>query len=308
VELGTGMFPKCAHVTAKNNVSDEQVTLVQPAIERLDREIDLISTRLGARRATVRARLVGSLLIDIDDLSIHLCGQPHFGMPTVIWHQSHGRKNSLQKILDAAKYDIGFSDPYGVTVPYNAASALDSPDTGLILKAIALEYVQSEIRRFEMTRNIIQINPIFGTASFAVNEKLVFALMPFNQEMNAIYTSKIKPCIESGLNMIVRRADEFKNANVIMQDIWKSICEARIVLADLTGFNPNVMYELGIAHTVGKETLILYQNKNQEGTRFPFDLAHIRRIEYENTMEGGQKLEATLKETVINILSPAVVT
>ena len=88
----------------------------------------------------------------------------------------------------------------------------------------------------------------------------------------------------------------------------ESICEARIVLADLTGFNPNVMYELGIAHTVGKDTLILYQNRNNEGTRFPFDLAHIRRIEYENTMAGGQKLETDLKETLGNILNPTIIT
>jgi hypothetical protein len=53
--------------------------------------------------------------------------------------------------------------------------------------------------------------------------------------------------------MVVHKADELKNANFVMQDIWKSICEARIVLADLTGFNANVMYELGIAHTVGKD-------------------------------------------------------
>jgi nucleoside 2-deoxyribosyltransferase len=78
--------------------------------------------------------------------------------------------------------------------------------------------------------------------------------------MTEFYQSKIKPSIES-LGMVVHKADELKNANFVMQDIWKSICEARIVLADLTGFNANVMYELGIAHTVGKDTVIIYQNK-----------------------------------------------
>jgi hypothetical protein len=104
--------------------------------------------------------------------------------------------------------------------------------------------------------------------------------------------------------MVVHKADELKNANFVMQDIWKSICEARIVLADLTGFNANVMCELGIAHTVGKDTVIIYQNKQNESGRFPFDLGHIRRIAYHSTVAGGEKLERDLKATVANIMQP----
>jgi len=87
-----------------------------------------------------------------------------------------------------------------------------------------------------------------------------------------------------------------------MQDIWKSICEARLIIADLTGLNPNVMYELGVAHTLGKETLIIY--RQDENIKFPFDLAYIRRIEYENTPVGGTKLVSELKATLQAILSP----
>jgi hypothetical protein len=135
-----------------------------------------------------------------------------------------------------------------------------------------------------------------------VRDNSVFVLMPFNGKMNAIYDTKLKPCFENELHLSIHRADELKNVNVVMQDIWKSICEARIVLADLTGLNPNVMYELGIAHTIGKDTIIVHQNKVGEAVSFPFDLAHIRRIEYENTMAGGEKLIWTLKETVGAIL------
>jgi hypothetical protein len=62
------------------------------------------------------------------------------------------------------------------------------------------------------------------------------------------------------------------------------------------------MYELGIAHTIGKDTILMYQNKSGEAVKFPFDLAHIRRIEYENTMAGGERLIQGLKETVGSIL------
>jgi hypothetical protein len=181
------MWPPGASLSARNNVSEEQVELVRPVIERLDSQIDFTSARLRARRALVRARLPGSLYIHIDDQFIHLCGQAHFGMPHVIWYHSPRRTNSLQQILDKAKYDIGFTDPYGVTMPYNVALTLDSPHALAILRAIALEYVQSEIRKFNMAHDVIQINPIFGEASFAMNKKFMFVLMPFNDEMNAIY-------------------------------------------------------------------------------------------------------------------------
>ena len=69
----------------------------------------------------------------------------------------------------------------------------------------------------------------------------------------------------------------------------------------MSNLNPNVMYELGIAHTLGKETILLYQ-KSDEEIRFPFDLAHIRRIEYENTVPGARALEKELSLVLENVL------
>jgi hypothetical protein len=119
--------------------------------------------------------------------------------------------------------------------------------------------------------------------------------------MDENYRSVIKPSVEAE-GLLCRRADEIVSNRAIMQDIWRSICEARIVVADLTGRNANVFYELGIAHTVGKETILLAQHDEQ---RFPFDVAHIRRIFYENTASGGQRLRQTLGQTIREILVPA---
>ena len=60
------------------------------------------------------------------------------------------------------------------------------------------------------------------------------------------------------------------------------------------------MYELCIAHTVGKDTIIIHQRR--PNLKFPFDLAHIRRIEYEDTAEGGKRLERILSQTLDSIL------
>ena len=105
-------------------------------------------------------------------------------------------------------------------------------------------------------------------------------------------------------NLVCKRADDIKTNKAIIQDIFKAICEARIIIADVTRLNPNVMYELGIAHTLGKETDLIYQKKQE--IKFPFDLAHIRRIEYENSATGGKLLEQELRGVLQNILTPIV--
>lgn len=147
---------------------------------------------------------------------------------------------------------------------------------------------------------MVSIHPIFGTVPASINERLVFVLMPFKNDLTNIYNSIVKPVIE-GKNFVCRRADDYKTNRAIIQDIWEAICESRIVIADMTYLNPNVMYEIGIAHTVGKNTIIMYQPKMQD-LQFPFDLAHIRRIEYEITIDGGKKLERELGEMLESVL------
>jgi predicted nucleotide-binding protein len=90
---------------------------------------------------------------------------------------------------------------------------------------------------------------------------------------------------------------------MILTEDQESICEARLILADLTGLNANVMYELGIAHTVGKDTILI--NQRGDDIKFPFDLAHIRRIEYDDSATGGEDLKRDLHTTLLNLLQPA---
>jgi len=173
------------------------------------------------------------------------------------------------------------------------------------LEATALTHIESEVQRVEKISSLIQINPIFGPASYGIDKQLIFVLMPFEKELSKIYDSIIKPLIES-MGLICRRSDDYKTSEAIIKDIWKAICEARIIIADLTNLNPNVMYEIGIAHTLGKDTILIMQQEETHVT-FPFDIVHIRRIEYEDTAEGGKKLEIDLKETIKRILEPSAI-
>jgi TIR domain len=126
-----------------------------------------------------------------------------------------------------------------------------------------------------------------------------FVVMPFgSDDLNDVYEYFIKPSLESNCNVRCVRGDDVFGSNIIMDDIRHSIAVCRLVVADLTGRNANVFYEVGIAHTLEKDVLLLAQSMND----VPFDLRHRRVLLYEFTPRGCKKLEKTVAENVSAIL------
>jgi hypothetical protein len=124
----------------------------------------------------------------------------------------------------------------------------------------------------------------------AVDPKLCFVLMPFKDPFNGYYEYLIKPAVvEAGLACL--RADEIYGTRPIMKDIWNSIWQARIVIADVTEKNPNVNYELGLCHCLGIPTILITKRDDD----VPFDYRHFRYIRYETEQAGW---EARLKESL----------
>lgn len=276
-----------------SNMLDEFTELVDK--ERTNREI---------RRAMVRSMLICDLFVVFGLQNVWIAAQKQHGMASTITADRSQQTFSIQEIYDIAKWEIGFDDPFILQFPREILEQSNVERTA-ILTAIAQAHVEAEFQRVKHQMNIIQINPVFGSASYSIDPRLAFVLMPFTPELTEIYQTFVKPTVES-FDLVCQRADDIKSNKVIMQDIWKSICEARIVIADLSKLNPNVMYELGIAHTLGKETILIYQTGSEE-IKFPFDLIHIRRIQYENNITGGKKLEQELKAVLTAVLSPKVI-
>jgi hypothetical protein len=129
-----------------------------------------------------------------------------------------------------------------------------------------------------------------------VVEKLCFVLMPFDEKFYPIY-EKIKEVVEE-LGLICKRADEIFNTKPVIEDICHSIQKSRILIADLTGRNPNVFYELGFAHAKNKKVILITQDIND----VPFDVKHYRCIVYKDTISGADELSDGLKKTLINEL------
>ena len=109
-----------------------------------------------------------------------------------------------------------------------------------------------------------------------LDEQLCFVLMPFRDPFNEYYEKIIKPAV-SAANLKAVRADEIYGTQPIISDIWRHIWRARVVIADVTGKNPNVNYELGLCHALGVATLLLTQSMED----VPFDYRHRRCILYQ---------------------------
>lgn len=103
----------------------------------------------------------------------------------------------------------------------------------------------------------------------------VFVLMPFSDEFDDVYLSGIKPACEA-VNVDCQRVDDQKFDEPILERIWNQIRAADIIVADMTGCNPNVFYEVGFAHAVHKRVILLTKDSND----IPFDLKHRRHIVY----------------------------
>jgi hypothetical protein len=122
-------------------------------------------------------------------------------------------------------------------------------------------------------------------------------MMPIRPEFDSVYHTLIKPVTER-FGLTVVRADEMYGAGPILEQIRVGIQQSRLCVADVTGRNPNVLYELGIAHTLNKPTVLLAQSTQD----LVFDLSAFRTIVYNTEdLEGirtklSLSVEATLGE------------
>jgi hypothetical protein len=117
-----------------------------------------------------------------------------------------------------------------------------------------------------------------------------FVMMPFGTWQDIYYKEIFTPAIKDA-GMEPLRADELFSTGTVIEQIWEQIQKSKILLADLTGKNANVFYELGLSHAAQKP--VVFTSANIEDV--PFDLRHLRVIVYDlNDPFWGQKLKENL--------------
>lgn len=129
---------------------------------------------------------------------------------------------------------------------------------------------------------------IFQLNKIGIEKGLVAAMMPFESKYDSVYQA-IKGASELA-GMHAKRADDIWENEHIIQDIVSLIERAEIVVCDLTNRNANVFYELGIAHSLGKQVVMI----TQSATDVPFDVRHLRYLQYYPNSEGLNSLTTSL--------------
>lgn len=143
-------------------------------------------------------------------------------------------------------------------------------------------------------RRITFAPSVFAVPDVERRSDLVAVMMPF-AGFDAVYAAIKGACTDTHLDCL--RADDIWDESTFIQDIVNLIFQARIVVCDFSKRNPNVFYETGIAHTLGKDVVPIAQSLGD----IPSDLQHHRALPYLANSEGLDKLRSDLSSRLQTI-------
>ena len=136
------------------------------------------------------------------------------------------------------------------------------------------------------------------TTTVGVNDSC-FVMQPFASPLGDYYEKIYRPAIEKAGLRAVRADAEIFATGKIMDQVWNGINAAKVLVAELTSRNPNVFYELGLAHAM-KKPVVLVSAKEDD---VPFDLQHIRVIYYDTSDPfWGNKLIEKVAENILSAI------
>jgi hypothetical protein len=131
-----------------------------------------------------------------------------------------------------------------------------------------------------------------------------FVIMPFGEWFDDYYSGIFAPAIEAA-GLTATRADDLYRPSAIVNDIWEYTKTATLILADLTGKNPNVFYELGLAHAAAKPAILVTASMDD----IPFDLRALRVLEYDkNDPDWGTILKQQIATAITETLASPLTT
>jgi len=132
-----------------------------------------------------------------------------------------------------------------------------------------------------------------GSMDLIVREDQLFVLTPFHDEFKDEFDVVVQ--VGQSLGFKVFRGDEKANKGDIFPHLLRYLVQSRVVIANISGRNPNVFYELGIAHAIDKPVILLAHSKSE----VPFDIQSKLIIFYQSDEELRNRLSHTIARTLI---------
>ena len=118
--------------------------------------------------------------------------------------------------------------------------------------------------------------------------------MPFAPELDDLYVLGIREVCEN-LGLVVERADEVEHNGMILDVILSKIREATVIVAEVSAHNPNVYYETGFAHALGKPVVVC----SRAGSERPFDVSGINHVIYGSIVDFKGRFRSRLEATIL---------
>lgn len=223
-------------------------------------------------------------------------------IPCLFLQETFGDRSRTVRVGTIIRAIISGSD---VSIEYFFDPSIP-PLTNQVIEDLASEFGISDMFEFSRTHwaikdiNLYQVllrnlqprrqQPRVFTISDPerIEPTLISAMMPFHPSFDNVY-SELQNSAES-VGFRCRRADDIWENPAVIQDVVSLIDHSKIVICDCSGRNPNVFYEIGIAHTLGRETILITQSEAD----IPFDLRHLRYVTYLNNGEGLEALSKSL--------------
>jgi hypothetical protein len=137
---------------------------------------------------------------------------------------------------------------------------------------------------------------VFSVPAELPDPNLLSAMMPFGPSFQGVHQAMVSASHING--MTCQRADDIWVNSTVIQDVFSLLFRSFIVVCDFTGKNPNVFYEAGIAHALGKHVIPITQHADD----IPFDLRHHRYLHYLNNGEGLLRLQKELSARIAQLL------
>lgn len=135
--------------------------------------------------------------------------------------------------------------------------------------------------------NFLKSNGI-NSEDIEVDKRMVFVLTPFHPEFEMDYSIIQSTCIDVGLKCV--RGDEEYFSSDIFSEMLRYIVKANLIIANINGRNPNVLYELGIAQALDKPVILI----SREPENLPIDIKSKRFLIYKSYGELQENLRTEL--------------
>jgi len=223
-------------------------------------------------------------------------------LPTLFVQETSGQGNQVARVGTITRaringHNIALEYTYDLAVPAIPNQILQGFAADLDIEDFQFSRTHWSVKDVDLFRALLrnaqprrQRPKVFQLAEHEnIEPSLVSAMMPFHPSFDAVYATLQRTAQAVGLRC--RRADDIWENPAVVQDVVSLIDRSSIVICDCTGRNPNVFYEIGIAHTLAREVILITQAEAD----IPFDLRHLRFILYLNNGEGLNTLSARLQ-------------